>query len=93
MCSREADADLEQPESEAAHAHYVWQYFSVINQSEAKKAGPRMLVAGLVTIFSVVAALPEQLHISWRVLSWANIKQEYKHVLQSTKRMMTGVEC
>jgi ABC-type nitrate/sulfonate/bicarbonate transport system permease component len=42
--------------------------------------------------YSLVAALPEPLHISWHVLSWTKSKQAYKHVLQSTKRMMTGVE-
>ena len=41
-----------------------------------RKAEPRMCSACFVTKTSVVAALPEQLHISWRVLSWAKIKQE-----------------
>ena len=26
------DADVEQPESEVAEAHYVWQYFTVTNR-------------------------------------------------------------
>ena len=57
-----------------------------------RKADQRMLVACFARKASVVAALPEQLHIFWCALSWAKAKQEYKHVLQSTKRMMTGVE-
>ena len=35
------DADVEQPESEVAEAHYVWQYFTVTNNTEAKKGGSR----------------------------------------------------
>jgi hypothetical protein len=31
------DADPEQPGSESAKAHYVWQYFTFINHTEAKK--------------------------------------------------------
>jgi hypothetical protein len=57
-----------------------------------RKADPRMLVACFARKVSVVAALPEPLHIFWRVLSWVKAKQEYNHVLQSTRRMMTGVE-
>ena len=57
-----------------------------------RKAEPRMLVVFFVKNYSLVAALPEPLHISWHVLSWTKSKQAYKHVLQSTKRMMTGVE-
>ena len=41
-----------------------------------RKAERRMRFECFVTKTSVVAALPEQLHISWRVLSWAKIKQE-----------------
>ena len=57
-----------------------------------RKAGPRMLVVCFVKNYSLVAVLPEPLHISWRVLSWAKSKQEYKHVLQSTNRMALGIE-
>jgi hypothetical protein len=57
-----------------------------------RKAEPRMLVVFFVKNDSLVTALQEPLHISWRVLSWAKSKQAYKHVLQSTKRMMIGVE-
>ena len=35
------DADLEQPESEVVEAHYVWQYFTVTNNTEAKKGGSK----------------------------------------------------
>ena len=35
------DADVEQPESEVAEAHYVWQYFTVTNNTEAKKGGSK----------------------------------------------------
>ena len=37
----DADADPMQPESEAAEAHYVWQYFTVENHTEAKKGGSK----------------------------------------------------
>ena len=59
---------------------------------QQKRADPRMLFALFARNPSVAAALPEPLHISWRVPSWAKTKQEYSHVLQSTKRMMTGVQ-
>ncbi len=47
-----------------------------------------MLFACFVTKNSVDAALQEQLHTFWDVLSWGNLnpKQEYKHVLQLTKK-------
>ena len=37
----DTDADPMQPESEAAEAHYVWQYFTVENHTEAKKGGSK----------------------------------------------------
>ncbi len=36
-----AHADPEQPESEAAEAHNVWQYFTVTNHTDAKEGGPK----------------------------------------------------
>ncbi len=57
-----------------------------------RKAEPRMLVVFFVKNYSLVAALPVPLHISWRVLSWAKSKQAYKHMLQSTQRLLIGVE-
>ena len=33
--------DPENPESEAADAHYVWQYFTVTNNTAAKKGGSK----------------------------------------------------
>ena len=55
-----------------------------------RKEDPRMLFACFVTKPTLAAALPEPLHISWDVLSWAKTKQEYSHVLQSTKKMTPG---
>ena len=40
----DAHADPEHPESEAAEAHYVWQFFLQILLIQ-RKADPRMLVA------------------------------------------------
>ncbi len=37
----DADADPEHPESEAAEAHYVWQFFSVTNSTDPKKGGSK----------------------------------------------------
>ena len=53
---------------------------------QERKADPRMLFACFVTKPILAAALPEPLHISWDVLSWAKTKQEYSHVLQSKTR-------
>ena len=80
------DADPEQPESEAAVTHYVWQLLASTNSTKQRKADPRLLFACFLTKPTVAAALPEPLHISWDVLSWAKTKQEYSHVLQSTKK-------
>ena len=64
------DADLEQPESEVVEAHYVWQYFTVTNNTEAKKGGSKNAQCMFCDkSFSVGAVHQEQLHISWRVLS------------------------
>ena len=38
------DADPEQPESEAAVTHYVWQLFTVTNSTAAKKGGSKTAV-------------------------------------------------
>jgi hypothetical protein len=46
----------------------------IILTRKQRKAEPRMLVVFFVKIYSLVAALPEPLHISWRVLSWAKSK-------------------
>ena len=35
------DADPEQPESETAEAHYVWQYLTVTNNTAARKGGSK----------------------------------------------------
>ena len=37
----DADADPQHPESEAAEAHYVWQFFSVTNSTDPKKGGSK----------------------------------------------------
>ena len=64
------DADLKQPESEVAEAHFVWQYFTVINNTEAKKGGSKNAQCMFFLInLSVCAVHQNQLHISWRVLS------------------------
>ena len=54
-----------------------------------RKEDPRMLVACFVTAFSGCST---QLHIFWSALSRAKTRQKYSHVLQSTKRMMAGVD-
>jgi hypothetical protein len=59
---------------------------------QQRRADPRMLFACFARNPPVAAALPEPLHLPWRVLSWAKTKQEYNHVLQSTKEMMTGAQ-
>jgi hypothetical protein len=59
---------------------------------QQRRVDPRMLFACFATNLSAAAALPEPLHISWRVPSWAKTKQEYSHVVQSTREMMTGVQ-
>ncbi len=61
-----------------------------------RKAEPRMLVVFFLKNYSLVAALPEPLQISWRVLSWAKSKQACKHVLQSISDfpvVHTGAHC
>ena len=37
----DAHADSEQPESDAAAAHYVWQFFTVTNSTDPKKGGSK----------------------------------------------------
>ena len=75
-------------------SYYIWQYFTVSNLSEAKKAFKkvvqRLQLAKFATKYSVVAVLPEQLPTFWDVLYQAKLKLEYRHVLQSTKTMTIG---
>ncbi len=51
-----------------------------------RKVEPRMQLANFVAEPSVDAALHEQQYTFWDVPSWGNPKQEYKHVLISTKK-------
>ena len=80
--------NLEQPEKSQA-AHFVWQYFAVTNNIDARKGGAKNAVC--MTKASVDAAPPEQQHISQDVVSWPKKKLEYVHVLLFTKMTMTDV--
>ncbi len=90
LCSEDGIDDYADPQQPGSEVHYVRQYFTVTNHTEAKKGGAKN--AGCIFCEKLFTALPEPLHISWRVLSWAKSKQAYKHVMQSTKRMMIGME-
>ena len=96
LAARMSDYDLansEQPQSYAPH--YVWQYFAVTNDADAKKGGAANAVCMFCYKSFVYAALSEQQHIFWGVLSWANLKRAcrhtvpYTHLLWSTKQMMS----
>jgi hypothetical protein len=95
FCSltKQGGGDYEDPgnsESEAAGAHYVWHYLKLQITLQQRRADPRMLFSRFARNLPVAAALPEPLHISWCVPSWAKTKQEENHVLQSIKGMNLG---
>ena len=81
------NSNLEQPEESEA-AHFVWQYFAVANNTDARKAGAK----NAVCMFSSVNAVCSSTYLrtsSGPVL--AREKLEYVHVLLSTKKTMTDV--
>ena len=61
--------------------HFNLQYFAVTKHADAKEDWAKKVICNFVKNPSVDEAIPEQQHISWGVLSWANLKQANSHTL------------